>query len=156
MYKNSLHFTTLQHFLSENKIIKGNKVHESNTYIRTNTAYIYIYKKIQSTCAVWEAAVYNTKKKSLYHYLPLIPSLPVPTPPPTHTHAIQLLPECLLSQIHEKPPPILTPPIHTCTHRWSHTRPTYTQIHAHTHGCETAAGMYRSIRKLGGRDVFLA
>ena len=38
---------TLQHFLSENKISKGNNVHESNTYIciyiRTNHAYIYIY-----------------------------------------------------------------------------------------------------------------
>ena len=26
-------YNTLQHFLSENKIIKGNNVHESNTYI---------------------------------------------------------------------------------------------------------------------------
>ena len=27
-------YNTLQHFLSENQIIKGNNVHESNTYIR--------------------------------------------------------------------------------------------------------------------------
>ena len=37
-------YNTLQHFLSKNKIIKGNNVHESNTYIRTNNAY-YIYPK---------------------------------------------------------------------------------------------------------------
>ena len=29
-------YNTLQHFLSENKIIKGNNVHESNTYILMN------------------------------------------------------------------------------------------------------------------------
>ena len=52
-------------------------------YIRTNNA--YIYTKIYNTCAVWEAAVCNTKrKKSLCYYLPLIPSLPPSphTPPP--------------------------------------------------------------------------
>ena len=27
---------TLQHFLSENKVIQGNNVHESNTYIYKN------------------------------------------------------------------------------------------------------------------------
>ena len=38
-------YNTLQHFLSGNKIIKGNNVHESNTYIRTKNAYNYIHKK---------------------------------------------------------------------------------------------------------------
>ena len=31
-------YNTLQRFLSENKIIKGNNVHKSNTYIWTNSA----------------------------------------------------------------------------------------------------------------------
>ena len=44
-----------------------------------------------STCAIWEAAKYK-ENESLYYYLPLIPSIPGPTPAPnshtrTHTHA---------------------------------------------------------------------
>ena len=34
----------------------------------------------------YEKQQYVKKKESLYYYLPLIPSLPVPTPPPTDTH----------------------------------------------------------------------
>ena len=34
-------YNTLQHFLTENKIIKGNNAHESNAYIKTNNACIY-------------------------------------------------------------------------------------------------------------------
>ena len=36
-------YNTLQHFLTENKIIEGNNVHESNASIKTNNASIYIY-----------------------------------------------------------------------------------------------------------------
>ena len=41
-------YNTLLHFLSENKIIKGN-IHESNAYIRTSNAYIYT-KNINYMC----------------------------------------------------------------------------------------------------------
>ena len=44
VYKLTALYNTLQHFLSENKIIKGNNVHASNTYIRTNNASIYTHK----------------------------------------------------------------------------------------------------------------
>ena len=43
MYKLTALYNTLQHFISENKIIKGKK--ENNTYIRTNNAYTHIYTK---------------------------------------------------------------------------------------------------------------
>ena len=56
MYTNSLRFTTLQHFLSENEIIKGNNVHESNTYIKTNNTYIYIHWVTNSLQPVVDSA----------------------------------------------------------------------------------------------------
>ena len=39
VHKLTVLYNTLQHFLSENKIIKGNNVHESNKYVRTNKKY---------------------------------------------------------------------------------------------------------------------
>ena len=41
--------------------------------------------QVHTTCAIWETALYK-ENESLYYYLPLIPSLPVPTPAPNwHT-----------------------------------------------------------------------
>ena len=46
-------YNTLQHFLSENKITKGN---ESNTYIRSNNAYTYT-KNINYMCRMSSGSI---------------------------------------------------------------------------------------------------
>ena len=43
VHKLTVFYNTLQHFLNEDKIIKGNNVHASNTYIYKNQPCIYIY-----------------------------------------------------------------------------------------------------------------
>ena len=66
-------YNILQHFLSFTNIIH---------IIMTNNNVEYT-----SICAIWETAIYK-ENESLYYYLPIIPSLPVPTPAPNwHTHA---------------------------------------------------------------------
>ena len=70
-------YNILQHFLSFTNIV--------HIIMKTNNV------KYTSTCAMWEAATYK-ENGSLYYYLPLIPSLPVPTPAPNwHTNMKQVV-----------------------------------------------------------------
>ena len=62
----------------------------------------------------YEKQQYKKKKESLYSYLRLIPSLPVPTAAPNW---------------------------HTCTHARAHT---HTHTHTHTNKKQVAVGMYKS------------